>query len=276
MIRSVLEISDDFGAFWRYLEQAPEMTIELDPDLKPKSSPFYKIIPDEFYPRYMPRSTRSNNKTQLLFSPDPASLERSIRKEARSSSTDNTTCVSLDSAQPPSTQTLKSIDTEPRDMVAPLILVRNNNGDLHDQEGHLHNAAGQRIDAQRAAIPEPDANATGTTLLVDEAAQPRTLADYNRPDRYYTNRSAIRPPTIERDFELKAQAATALCSKDKREEKKKTNTDFHRNRRQRSHPSIVESHLLSEFRCLPVEELSSKSSSSAIAGPSTLSLSLLL
>ncbi|KAF2569008.1 hypothetical protein F2Q68_00025279 [Brassica cretica] len=28
--RSVLEISDDFGAFWRYLEQAPEMTIELD------------------------------------------------------------------------------------------------------------------------------------------------------------------------------------------------------------------------------------------------------
>ncbi|KAF3529964.1 hypothetical protein DY000_02039603 [Brassica cretica] len=29
-IRGVLEISDDFGAFWRYLEQAPEMTIELD------------------------------------------------------------------------------------------------------------------------------------------------------------------------------------------------------------------------------------------------------
>ena len=29
-IMNVLEISDDFGAFWRYLEQAPEMTIELD------------------------------------------------------------------------------------------------------------------------------------------------------------------------------------------------------------------------------------------------------
>ena len=27
---SDLETSDDFGAFWRYLEQAPEMTIELD------------------------------------------------------------------------------------------------------------------------------------------------------------------------------------------------------------------------------------------------------
>ncbi|KAF2620582.1 hypothetical protein F2Q68_00038691 [Brassica cretica] len=35
-------------------------------------------------------------------------------------------------------------------MVAPLILVRDNNGDLHDQEGHLHNAAGHRIDAQGA------------------------------------------------------------------------------------------------------------------------------
>ncbi|KAF2573895.1 hypothetical protein F2Q70_00002678 [Brassica cretica] len=58
--------------------------------------------------RYMPSSTRSNKETQLLFSPDPASLEHSIRKEARSSSTDNNTCVSLDSAQPPSTQTLVS------------------------------------------------------------------------------------------------------------------------------------------------------------------------
>ena len=27
---SDLEISDDFGAFWKYLEQTPEMTIKLD------------------------------------------------------------------------------------------------------------------------------------------------------------------------------------------------------------------------------------------------------
>ncbi|KAF3510335.1 hypothetical protein F2Q69_00006653 [Brassica cretica] len=105
---------------------------------------------------YMPSSTRSNNETQLLFAPDPASLERSIRKEARSSSIDNTTCSSVDFCQPPSTQTLvpstdtrsplsiedthflstdifyptsidtsirTAIDTEPRDMVATLILV---------------------------------------------------------------------------------------------------------------------------------------------------------
>uniref|UniRef100_A0A0D3D5B1 Uncharacterized protein n=1 Tax=Brassica oleracea var. oleracea TaxID=109376 RepID=A0A0D3D5B1_BRAOL len=158
----------------------------------------------------MPSSTRSNKETQLIFSPNPASLECSIRKEARSLSTDSNTSVSLDSAQPPSTQTpvpstdtrsplsndnthlpstdilhptsidiasRTSIDTEPRG--------------VHDQEGHLRNAAGQRIDAQGAAIPEPDATTTSTTLHVDEAAQPKTLADYNRPDRYYTNRSAI-------------------------------------------------------------------------------------
>ncbi|KAF2596583.1 hypothetical protein F2Q68_00011540 [Brassica cretica] len=126
--------------------------------------------------RYMSSSTISNKETQLLFSPDPASLEHSIRKEARSSSIDNNTCSSLDFVQPSSTQTLipstdthsppstedthllstdilhptsidtptqTSIDTEPRDMVATLILVRDDKGDLHDQEGHLRNAAGR-------------------------------------------------------------------------------------------------------------------------------------
>ncbi|WZZ50949.1 hypothetical protein YC2023_051056 [Brassica napus] len=165
----------------------------------------------------MPSSTRRKKETQLLFSPDPASLERSIRKEARSSSIHNNTCSSLNFVQPPSTQTLvpstdtrssplnedthfpstdiihptsidtpfqTSIDTEPRDMVATLVLVRDNNGDLHDQEGHLRNAAGQRIYAQGATIPESDANAKGTTLHVDEAARPKTLADYNRPDQF--------------------------------------------------------------------------------------------
>ncbi|KAF3522496.1 hypothetical protein F2Q69_00047517 [Brassica cretica] len=145
----------------------------------------------------MPSSTRSNKESQLIFSLDLASLERTICKEARYLSTDNNTCVSLDSAQPPSTQTPVSstdsrsplsidntnlpstdtlhptsidipsrtlIDTEPRVMVAPLILVRDNNGDLHDQEGHLRNAACQRIYAQGAAIPKPDAINTGTIV----------------------------------------------------------------------------------------------------------------
>ena len=45
-------------------------------------------------------------------------------------------------------------------MVATLILVRDDNGDLHAQKGHLRNAAGQRIYAQGAAIPECDTDAT--------------------------------------------------------------------------------------------------------------------
>ncbi|KAF3542714.1 hypothetical protein DY000_02007064 [Brassica cretica] len=137
----------------------------------------------------MRSSTRSNKETQLLFSSDPASLERSIRKGICSSSINKNTCSSLDSRQPPSIQTPVSltdtlsppstedallpsteifhstsidtsvqtlIDTEPQDMVATLILVHDEKGDLHDQEGPLRNAAGQRIDAQGAAIPESD------------------------------------------------------------------------------------------------------------------------
>ena len=134
----------------------------------------------------MPSSTKSNKESELIFSPDPASFECTIRKEARSLSTDNNTSVSFDSAQPPSTQTpvpstdsrsplsidntnipstdtfhpisidipsQTSIDTELWAMVAPLILVWENNGDLHDQEGHLRNAAGQRVEAQGACNP---------------------------------------------------------------------------------------------------------------------------
>ena len=45
-------------------------------------------------------------------------------------------------------------------MVATLNLVRDEKGDLHDQEGHLRNAAGLWIDDQGAAIPESDTDAT--------------------------------------------------------------------------------------------------------------------
>ncbi|KAF3540795.1 hypothetical protein F2Q69_00022564 [Brassica cretica] len=116
----------------------------------------------------MPSSIRRNEEIQLLFSSDPASLERSIRKGRRSSSIDNNTGSSLDYRQPTSTQTpvsstdtrsppstdififhptsidtsiRTSIDTALRDMIVTLILVRDEKGDLHDQEGHLRNAA---------------------------------------------------------------------------------------------------------------------------------------
>ncbi|KAF2531880.1 hypothetical protein F2Q70_00031795 [Brassica cretica] len=152
----------------------------------------------------MPNSTRSNKENQLLFSSDPASLERSIRKGRRSSSIDNNTSSSLDSRQPPSTQTpisstdtrsppstedtlpstdifhptsidtSTSIDTELRDMVATLILVRDEKGDLHDQEGHLRNAAvGHKIcSAHILGSPSIDPNAVS---LIDCPASPRQL-----------------------------------------------------------------------------------------------------
>ena len=92
-------------------------------------------------------------------------------------------------------------------MVVTLILVHEVKGDLHDQEGHLRNAACQRLDAQGSAIHESDIYATGTTLPVDEVARPRTLADYNRPDQFYTNRSAIRSLTIQGGGEFRVEAA---------------------------------------------------------------------
>ncbi|KAF3593854.1 hypothetical protein DY000_02021295 [Brassica cretica] len=132
----------------------------------------------------MPSSTRSNKEIQL-FSSDPTSLESSIRKRRRSSSIDNNTSSSLDSHQPPSTQTpVLSIDsrlppsTEDTLLSTDIFPLKS----IDTSEGHLRNAAGQRIYAQVAAIPEFDNDATGTTLPVDEAARPRTLADYNHDD----------------------------------------------------------------------------------------------
>ena len=72
----------------------------------------------------------------------------------------------------------------------------------------MRNAAGQKIDDQGAVIL--DAN-IAASQAVDVAARPRTLDDYNRPDQYYENRSAIRHPAIQRqDFELKPQYFTLV------------------------------------------------------------------
>ena len=69
-------------------------------------------------------------------------------------------------------------------------------------EGYLRNAEGYRLDDLGAVIHDHDAETTAANAksIGDDnihAARPRTLADYNRPDQYYTNRSAIRPPAIQ-------------------------------------------------------------------------------
>ncbi|KAF3528051.1 hypothetical protein DY000_02039953 [Brassica cretica] len=154
----------------------------------------------------------SNKETHLLFSEDPAHLERSIHKDQRSTSLDAAAFTSTDSRTQPSTDTrpsssidphrstsidttpLTSIDPQSRNMVTIVILRQDENGNMYDQDGHLRNATGQKLDAQGNVIP--DADATGAAQPVEEAAPPKALADNNRPDAYHANRSAIRLPEL--------------------------------------------------------------------------------
>ena len=62
----------------------------------------------------------------------------------------------------------------------------------HDQEGHLRNAAGQRLDDHGAGIPDlyVDTIAVDAEVVGDDNVQVARLimlADYNRPDQYYAN-----------------------------------------------------------------------------------------
>ncbi|KAF2589585.1 hypothetical protein F2Q70_00038358 [Brassica cretica] len=148
----------------------------------------------------MPSSTRSNKEKSLLFS-DPALLKHTIRKEKRSASIDNNIRSSTDTSQQTSTDTTNpstdscalptmdtsvrtSINIRPRDMVATLILEMDENGDMHDQEGHLCNASCQKLDDQKAVIPDQNNDIAVSTHAEDDAARPRMLADYNRPYKY--------------------------------------------------------------------------------------------
>ena len=100
-------------------------------------------------------------------------------------------------------------------------MTRDESGGLGDLEGHLCNAAGRRIDDhQGAEIPYPEAEALQAAALEAEnaaanaeAARPRTLADYNRPDQFYANRSAVRPPAFQRhNFDVKPSYFTLVGS----------------------------------------------------------------
>ena len=67
-------------------------------------------------------------------------------------------------------------------MVASIVLIEDATANLNDQEGRLRNPAGQKIDDQGAVIHGTDAD-IAAAQAVDEAARPRTLADYNMPDQ---------------------------------------------------------------------------------------------
>ncbi|KAF2538031.1 hypothetical protein F2Q68_00021139 [Brassica cretica] len=139
----------------------------------------------------MPSSTRSNKNKQLLFSEDPAHLERSIRKDQRSTSMDAAAFTSTDSRTHPST------DTRPSSLT-----------DLH-RSPSIDTTSRQKLDTHGNVIP--DTHVTRAAQPVEEAARPRALADYNRPDKYYVNRSAVRLPEIQKqNFELKPQYYTLV------------------------------------------------------------------
>ncbi|KAF2535841.1 hypothetical protein F2Q70_00002019 [Brassica cretica] len=105
----------------------------------------------------MPSGTRSNKEKDLLFSDDPAHLERTIRRGQRSTLLDATTSSSIDTHNQPSTDTRPSslidpnhsttidttlstsIDTISSKMVNIIILTQDENGNLYDQNGHLRN-----------------------------------------------------------------------------------------------------------------------------------------
>lgn len=73
--------------------------------------------------------------------------------------------------------------------------------------GHARNEAGLKIDAHWAVIP--DEIVAVENAGKDEAVRHRTLADYNKTDKFYA--TAIRPPPFQRnDFELKPMYYTLV------------------------------------------------------------------
>ncbi|KAG5384376.1 hypothetical protein IGI04_035846 [Brassica rapa subsp. trilocularis] len=162
----------------RYQEMPRQMKINIDGYLKTKAKPNYQnaltslartrrsmsstdnrsTLAKVYRSTCMPSGTRSNKEKDLLFSDDPAHLERTIRRGQRSKSLDATTSSSIDTHNQPSTITRPSssidpnrsimIDTTPHTsintmslkMVNIIILTQDENGNLYDQAGHLRNA----------------------------------------------------------------------------------------------------------------------------------------
>ncbi|KAF3568993.1 hypothetical protein DY000_02016072 [Brassica cretica] len=151
---SLKEISSELTIKGRYAEEAIDRCTPSAIDRYRRQA---STIEDYDRSMCMPSSTRSNKDKHLLFSEDPAHLERSIGKDQRSTSIDAAAFTSTDSRTQPSTDTRPSsstnlprstsIDTTPRtsidphsrSMVAIVILRQDENGNLYDQDGHLRN-----------------------------------------------------------------------------------------------------------------------------------------
>ncbi|KAF2572716.1 hypothetical protein F2Q70_00001461 [Brassica cretica] len=100
-------------------------------------------------------------------------------------------------------------------MVATLILVRDDRGNLHGQEGHLRNAAGQRIDVQGAAIPDGtgfqgsgnqggNRNSYGIWGNFNQSSQHQNPYSNNYNNNYINNRVVKEEKLQEGDFEVES------------------------------------------------------------------------
>ncbi|KAL1198835.1 hypothetical protein V5N11_008455 [Cardamine amara subsp. amara] len=148
---------------------------------------------------------RSNKDKELLVSEEIGKLERTNRKAQR--------------------------------MVKTVVLVRNTDGELLDLEGNLCNEEDACIDRRNAEctdrrngmnvendddacidrhnadrVDRRNGNGQGPNLADDgDELEEMTFGDYNRPEEFYTNMSAICPPPFQRnDFELKPQYYTLV------------------------------------------------------------------
>ncbi|KAF2570971.1 hypothetical protein F2Q70_00002681 [Brassica cretica] len=114
----------------------PERFWNGDPEIRILPGARRKMIPE--YP-----SGRTAFQELIFWVLRPSTQTPVSSTDTRSPPSTEDTLPSTDIFLPTSidTSVRTSIDAEPRDMVTTLILVRDDNGDLHDHEGHLRNAA---------------------------------------------------------------------------------------------------------------------------------------
>ncbi|KAF3513760.1 hypothetical protein F2Q69_00007147 [Brassica cretica] len=171
----------------------------------------------------MPNSTRSNKEKHLLFSEDLAHLERTIRKDQRSTSIDAEAFTSTDSRTHPSTDTRPSsstdihrststdstprtsIDPQSRSMVAIVILRHDENGNLYDQDGHLRNATDQDEDRstdysrnRSTSSAESTAECSEVRIMTHEEFAEK---DPHPPSPFYVKIDRPHEPAIDRQRE---------------------------------------------------------------------------
>ncbi|KAF3496601.1 hypothetical protein DY000_02052439 [Brassica cretica] len=201
--RDDLEECGDFGVCWSLLSAELHRHVKciaMDEDLstvhvyqyqKQQGGITFLLRPSTFGTLDPQREPRIIDRHHLYY----------VNRTTSTTSIDTTSTMSIYTCDRATidSSTRTSIDTNPRaDMVATLVLQRDENGDMHDPRGNMCNAAGQKIDGQGTAILEPSA------ATEDKVPLQRSLAYLTRPSQFYTNSHSdfaarhLHPPTLAR------------------------------------------------------------------------------